>query len=230
MLAARTLLRRQPLRLLSFTRTNASLAAATGGLTPPQPPPAPTKPTTAGTTGVTANTTTPSLAKSAIADATKRNSPRSAASPAASPGDTSTTATSTEPATKAKSKHKSSRNKTRLARKREAFTRALRASRRRWRAPVAKGELPVYDQAVRYIALDAARLRAELGRVRGELAEVAGGEGAEAEAAKQKEVDRLRKKVEVLEVQSEVNRPIVRWMAFQGRGTLFRFISLRTRN
>ena len=84
----------------------------------------------------------------------------------------------------------------------------------------------MYDLALRYIARDAAKLRVELGNTRRELAALekarAEQENEEAKssvnAVKEEELEQLREKVRVLEVQSEINRPVVRWMAFRGRG------------
>lgn len=219
MLAARALLRRQPLRLAPLRRTNASLSAAASGIAtsttpptaaPPTPKPATVKPTSS-----------PSLAKPAVQ--ARANTSASSSGTSKSNGTSNSKGASAGNAGDNAAKKASRKNRKRRKNKGAAFTRALRARRTRWRPPLAPGTLPVYDLALRYIARDAAKLRIELGNARRELAAL---EKAKAEidvkggsAVNEERLEELREKVRVLEVQSEVNRPVVRWMAFRGRGT-----------
>ena len=86
---------------------------------------------------------------------------------------------------------------------------------REWCRPLAKGVEPAYDHALQYILADAAALREELKALRHTLAaELGKPEGERDEGA----VAEMRKKVEVLEIQSEANLPDVRWKARNGMG------------
>ncbi|THH30397.1 hypothetical protein EUX98_g3788 [Antrodiella citrinella] len=80
---------------------------------------------------------------------------------------------------------------------------------RQYSRPVGVGILPAYDHALAYIKRDSAQCKAELEKYEAELA-VAEKEG------KVEEVARLREKVGILEVQSEINLPSVRWKARNG--------------
>lgn len=79
------------------------------------------------------------------------------------------------------------------------------------------GVLPVYDEALKYIEADAARLRKELEEVRGKVSE------SEKSGSEDGEMGKLREKVGILEIQSEVNRPSVRWAAANGMGAFLFF-------
>ena len=86
---------------------------------------------------------------------------------------------------------------------------------RKWNPPVKPGSLPVYDEALKYIEADAARLRKELEDLRLKVSRLEkGGNNAD-------ELEKLREKVGILEVQSEINRPSVRWAAANGMGAFF---------
>lgn len=83
---------------------------------------------------------------------------------------------------------------------------------RKWNPPVKPGSLPAYDEALKYIEADAARLRKELEEVRVKVTQLEkSGDDAEG-------LEKLREKVGILEIQSEVNRPSVRWEASNGMG------------
>ncbi|KAF8876496.1 phosphatidylethanolamine-binding protein, partial [Infundibulicybe gibba] len=72
---------------------------------------------------------------------------------------------------------------------------------RKWNPPLRAGALPAYDLALSLLRRDSAALRAEARGVRTHLEQ---GQDTDTEEA-------LRKKLAVLEVQSEVNLPEVRW-------------------
>ncbi|KAJ7139447.1 phosphatidylethanolamine-binding protein [Mycena epipterygia] len=88
---------------------------------------------------------------------------------------------------------------------------------RRWNRPIPEGILPAYDEALRLIRVDARRVRADAARQRREVLrvhkvlstpdEVQGEKKRELEA----DLEKMRAKLEILEVQSEVNLPDVRW-------------------
>lgn len=80
---------------------------------------------------------------------------------------------------------------------------------RQYMRPVGRHVLPVYDLAVGYIQQDSQNLKRELAEVKAEL--VKGGRSAT-------EVERLQERVNILEVQSEINLPSVRWKARNGLG------------
>jgi hypothetical protein len=80
---------------------------------------------------------------------------------------------------------------------------------------VQAGVLPAYDEALKLIRADSEALKNEVEDVRKKLASA---QGEEAEA--------LQKKVEILEVQSEINLPDVRWKFRNGLGTFLTLLSL----
>jgi large subunit ribosomal protein L35 len=82
-----------------------------------------------------------------------------------------------------------------------------RGETREWNRPLATGVLPAYDEALALLRADARTLKAELADVQARL------KGASGE-----EADALRKKVEILEIQSEINLPDVRWKSRNGLG------------
>ncbi|KZT68812.1 PEBP-like protein [Daedalea quercina L-15889] len=84
---------------------------------------------------------------------------------------------------------------------------------RQWNRPLAKGVLPAYDLALQYIEEDSKALIQELEEVRKAL------QASEAEGDVQRQQE-LSEKVKILEIQSEVNLPNVRWNAMNGMGDL----------
>ncbi|KAJ7725524.1 phosphatidylethanolamine-binding protein [Mycena maculata] len=93
---------------------------------------------------------------------------------------------------------------------------------RKWMRPLQEGVLPAYDEALRVIRADARRVRKEAAEQRAKVraaheklvAETeAGGKLVEGEARKtlEGELEGMRERLEILEVQSEVNLPEVRW-------------------
>ncbi|KAF9785946.1 phosphatidylethanolamine-binding protein [Thelephora terrestris] len=77
---------------------------------------------------------------------------------------------------------------------------------RQWNRPLAPGVLPAFDEALRYIRQDSHALRAETQYNRSVLQEAESSPNPDLELVKG-----LKEKLAVLEVQSEVNRPEVRW-------------------
>ena len=75
--------------------------------------------------------------------------------------------------------------------------------------PLGLGVLPVYDLAVDYLKQDSARLKRELAQLKTEID--TGGKSAA-------ELGSLEEKVKILEIQSEINLPSVRWKARNGLG------------
>lgn len=70
-----------------------------------------------------------------------------------------------------------------------------------WNRPLAPGVLPAYDEALRVIKADSRAIKAQLEQVNARI-EKAGEDGDLAE---------LKEKAHILEVQSEINLPDVRW-------------------
>ncbi|KAI5121147.1 hypothetical protein M0805_007145 [Coniferiporia weirii] len=96
---------------------------------------------------------------------------------------------------------------------------------RKWNPPMKPGLLPVYDEALKLISEDSARLRAELAEVRARAVEVekaleSEGKEGETREALEEELRALRKKVGILEIQCDINRPSVRWSAANGMADL----------
>ncbi|KAH9939000.1 PEBP-like protein [Epithele typhae] len=88
---------------------------------------------------------------------------------------------------------------------------------REWCRPIAEGVEPAYDLALQYILDDAAALAKELAEVRKVLAAEEGKKEGERDADV---LAALREKVGILEVQSEINLPEVRWKARSGMADL----------
>lgn len=89
----------------------------------------------------------------------------------------------------------------------------------RWTPPLAPGTLPAYDAALKYIRADSHALKREIRQLKDEHFASA---AAAARAGRSHDPDalaRYRSKLHVLEVQSEVNLPEVRWAFKTGRCT-----------
>lgn len=84
---------------------------------------------------------------------------------------------------------------------------------RQWNRPLAPGVLPAFDEAHRYIRRDSHLLRAEAEYNRSALRDAENSPNPDPELIKG-----LKKKLTTLEVQSEVNRPEVRWYFRNGLG------------
>ncbi|KAL5494969.1 MRPL35 [Sanghuangporus weigelae] len=100
---------------------------------------------------------------------------------------------------------------------------------RKWNPPVKPGSLPVYDEALKLIKEDSLHLKRELKTVLARVQEVekelqvlSSAEGSEVEkkVELEKELERLRERVKILEIQSEINLPWVRWYAANGMADL----------
>ena len=84
---------------------------------------------------------------------------------------------------------------------------------RQWNRPLAPGVLPVYDEALRYIRQDSRALRAEAQYNRSALREAESSPSPDPELTKG-----LKEKLAIIEVQSEVNCPNIRWNFRNGLG------------
>ncbi|KAJ7226138.1 phosphatidylethanolamine-binding protein, partial [Mycena pura] len=98
---------------------------------------------------------------------------------------------------------------------------------RRWSPPLPAGVVPAYDEAVKLIRADARRVRAEVRSQRAEVERAHAllcGElppGAEPlvgleRSVVEERVEDMREKLHILDVQSEVNLPEVRWSVANG--------------
>ena len=77
------------------------------------------------------------------------------------------------------------------------------------------GKLPVYDEALKVIREDSKKIKAELEAVRAEVKRL---EGATEKENVKGGLEELRKKEKILEIQSEINLPQVRWGVANGMG------------
>ena len=102
---------------------------------------------------------------------------------------------------------------------------------RKWNRPIAEGVIPAYDLALGIIQKDSLGLRNEASALRSNidaleagLQSVAkkGNDGGASEPgsikAKDSELEAMRKKLRILEIQSEVNLPNVRWKVANALG------------
>lgn len=84
---------------------------------------------------------------------------------------------------------------------------------RQYSRPIGIGVLPAYDEALEYIKRDSRRVKEELKQYQVTL------DKAQNEpVVDTAEVERLAEKVKILEIQSEINLPSVRWKARNGMG------------
>ncbi|KAI0089880.1 phosphatidylethanolamine-binding protein [Irpex rosettiformis] len=98
-------------------------------------------------------------------------------------------------------------------------TRRFRTSRpsitlerpRQYMRPLGVGVLPVYDFAVNYIKQDSTNLKHELASFKTEL---------ESGKLSPEDAERVKEKIAILEIQSEINLPSVRWKARNGLADL----------
>lgn len=84
---------------------------------------------------------------------------------------------------------------------------------RQYNRPVAAGALPVYDYALEYIKRDSKLRKQELEEYRTLLQKAESTPDWNPE-----DLERLKEKIHILEVQSEINLPSVRWKARNGMG------------
>ncbi|KAF8060919.1 phosphatidylethanolamine-binding protein [Lyophyllum atratum] len=88
---------------------------------------------------------------------------------------------------------------------------------RKWNRPIAEGVLPAYDLALKLIRTDSIRVGEEADAVRQTVKELEGkveelgGWGSEAAREVEVELEKKRARLNILEVQSQVNLPEVRW-------------------
>lgn len=85
---------------------------------------------------------------------------------------------------------------------------------RKWNPPVKKDLIPAYDEAIKYINRDSARLRTEMSGLRKQIRDL---ESQDVDG-KEEQLRVLQDRVGILEVQSYVNLPEVRWKAANGMG------------
>lgn len=84
---------------------------------------------------------------------------------------------------------------------------------RQYMRPIGVGVLPVYDYALDYIKKDSAKLKSQLAAYRADLEKAQSAAEPDLE-----EIERLTEKIKILEIQSEINLPSVRWKANNGLG------------
>lgn len=154
------------------------------------------------------------------------DTPKPATRPQASTSPSSSSAQQTETTASpndagSKTEERGRRQRRRIIRKRAPIS---LTNPRKWNPPVKPGSLPVYDEALKLIKEDAKNLKKELKTDQARVEEVekalVSAEG-EVKAGLEKELGELREKVKILEVQSEINLPWVRWYAANGMGASF---------
>lgn len=87
---------------------------------------------------------------------------------------------------------------------------------REWNRPIAKGVLPAYDYALEYIREDSRTLKEQLEETKSALKIMETAPEGDGNGLREEALDWLKEKVGILEVQSEVNMPDVRWKAANG--------------
>lgn len=84
---------------------------------------------------------------------------------------------------------------------------------RKWNRPIAPGVLPAYDEALKIIERDSSNLKNEAHELK-----VAIAKAEAAEMTDEKALEKLTQKLKVVEVQSQINLPSVRWIVANGMG------------
>ncbi|KAI0791795.1 phosphatidylethanolamine-binding protein [Abortiporus biennis] len=86
---------------------------------------------------------------------------------------------------------------------------------RQYFRPIGVGVLPAYDEALKYIKYDSVARKDELASYKEALAKELAKEEKDED-----EIERLTEKVHILEIQSEINIPSIRWKANNGMADL----------
>lgn len=98
---------------------------------------------------------------------------------------------------------------------------------RKWNRPLAEGILPAYDLALKVIRTDSVRLRNEVTELQVRIAEkeaqvlALGGPRTEAAREDEEVLENMRERLRILQVQSEINLPEVRWRVANAMGMFF---------
>ncbi|KAF9050804.1 PEBP-like protein [Hymenopellis radicata] len=95
----------------------------------------------------------------------------------------------------------------------------LRAGTPKWTRPLPLGVLPAYDEALKLIHRDAAKLKSEAVAARKEINKAVKALpklAVEERKEKEQELEQLRQKHRIIAVQSQVNLPDVRWACQRG--------------
>ncbi|KAH6917704.1 phosphatidylethanolamine-binding protein [Coprinopsis sp. MPI-PUGE-AT-0042] len=91
-----------------------------------------------------------------------------------------------------------------------------------WNTPLAPGVIPAYDLALEVLKKDCEGLKVEIAELKKKIEErerAEGGENGEAYTV-DLELEKMRQRLHILEVQSEVNLPDVRWKVANAMGLL----------
>lgn len=85
-----------------------------------------------------------------------------------------------------------------------------------WNRPIAKGVIPAYDEALKVIQMDSELLMAEAEEIRTDIQKAEA-----AEVRNDQELEKMRKRLNILEVQSRANLPEIRWKFVNAMGAYF---------
>ena len=88
-----------------------------------------------------------------------------------------------------------------------------------WKSPLRHGKLNAYDEALKYIRADAQTLRRELADLKHDFQEASARDARAGRSHDPEALQRYREKMRVLQVQSEINLPEVRYAFKTGRCT-----------
>lgn len=90
----------------------------------------------------------------------------------------------------------------------------------KWNRPIAHGVLPAYDEALRIINADSRALKTELSELKKEVQaldlELQNTSDPEKLQALDTELEQMKDKLDIIEIQSEINLPNVRWAVRDG--------------
>ena len=96
---------------------------------------------------------------------------------------------------------------------------------RTWNRPIGVDVLPAYDEALKYITEDSNAIKLEMAEISKRMKSIEGSEDNEDKL----KVKQMQEKLGILEIQSEINIPSVRWSFANAMGDYSRFnIKLKT--
>jgi hypothetical protein len=115
------------------------------------------------------------------------------------------------------------------AQKRQMRLSLTRSAAPKWHRALTEGVLPAYDEALKVLRWDSLKLKDEAEAFRKEVVQVekeldgltAAGAEEPLIASVDARLEKMREKLEILTVQSEINLPHVRWLVRQKSGLFF---------
>ncbi|KAL0950569.1 hypothetical protein HGRIS_007371 [Hohenbuehelia grisea] len=145
------------------------------------------------------------VAETASSSATPTPPPsKSAVKPSAAPANSPSDASASTPDTDSVDASAQAKTKGKGRRRQRPVISAEKP--RQWNLPLAPGVLPAYDEALKVIQKDSAALKAEAKELQEAI-----NQAEQATSRDEDQLGKMKEKLRILEVQSEINLPDVRW-------------------